>query len=88
MNRSIFLIHLETKGCIVIRHDTTGYSVVRNIKNGLMSGVLVNDPLRAASVCRICKTLGLTDGDLPAEAQPAKEIIELAHKNHGKEELK
>lgn len=81
MKRQAFIDYLLGLGCKEVRKDKKGYSVFRNIINGEMSGVPVDDPLRAATVCRICKTLGVSP---PEEAIIAKEVIDIAHQNHGK----
>jgi hypothetical protein len=47
---------------------------------GKISGVPKEEHALPATVCRICKTLGI---DSPAEVQDAQGIIDLAHKNHG-----
>ncbi|WP_169579750.1 hypothetical protein [Runella zeae] len=75
------MVHLIQQGCVVVREDSKGYSVVRNLINFKMSGVPVNNPLRAATVCRICKNLeiSLPEGDGLVEANA---VIEEAHKYH------
>ena len=81
MNRDHFLTYLTENGCVLVRVDNQGYSVVRNVVTGQISGVPVNDPCFHATVCRICKTLGI---DPPECAVDAMEIVEKAHKKHGK----
>lgn len=81
MNREEFMAHLTQQGCVIVRNDNKGYSIVRNVINFKMSGVPVNNPMRPATVCRICKNLEITlpDGDGLIEANA---IIEAAHKHH------
>lgn len=81
MNREDLLTYLTENGCMSVRTDKSGYSVVRNVMSGSMSGVPANDPLLHATVCRICKTLGINPPDCAVQAM---EIIEKAHKKHGK----
>lgn len=82
MNRTAFIDFLTDNGCVVVRTDKKGYSILRNVITGKISGVPADDPTLPATVCRICKTLELNA--LPEEAAIAAEIIEIAHKNHGK----
>lgn len=82
MDRSDFLAYLAGKGCLLIRTDKKGYSVVRNVISGKSSGIPVNDPLLDATVCRICKTL---DIEFPEQCQSAVGVIELAHNRHSSE---
>lgn len=79
MIRADVIEHLRSCGCIELRKDAKGYSVIRNVINGKMSGVPANDPLRAATVCRICKTLEV---EIPEDARGAEYIVNLAHENH------
>lgn len=81
MKREEFIKYLSDNACNIIRTDKAGYSVCRNIVNGAMSGVPVTDPVYPATACRICKTLGIAP---PDEVLEAKEIIDLAHKKHGR----
>ena len=82
MTRAEFLTFLEENGCTIARQDKSGYSVCRNVINGLMSGVPKNDPLKPATVCRILKTLGIEELPDDEEVRKAKPVIDLAHKNH------
>lgn len=79
MERADFLTYLAEKGCVLVRTDKKGYSVVRNVINWKSSGIPVNDPLLDATVCRICKTLGI---DSPEQCQSALGVVELAHSRH------
>jgi hypothetical protein len=63
------------------RTDKKGYSVIRNVENNKNSGIPKNNPLRPATVCRICKTLEVVLPD-SEEVYQANHIIELAHRNH------
>lgn len=86
MTQAQLLKHLKDNcGCIVIREDSKGYAVVRNVINAKMSGVPkgsnANSEMRAATICRICKTLDVT---IPEEAIQAAEVIDIIHKNHNK----
>lgn len=85
MTKEEFITHLTTYcACIVIREDNAGYTVVRNVINGKMSGVSSasnpNGQLRPATICRICRTLGVEN--IPEEAATAVEIVDYVHKNH------
>ncbi len=80
MKRNDLITYLTNNGCVVVRNDNQGYSVVRNVMTGKISGVPKEEHALPATVCRICKTLGI---DSPAEVQDAQGIIDLAHKNHG-----
>ncbi len=82
MNRQDVIDYLESHGCVLVRVDKKGYSVYRNVINSKISGLPANDPIYPAFVCRICKTLGI---DSPAEAKEAQDIIDLAHKKHGRD---
>ncbi len=66
-----------------MRHANQGYSVVRNVMSGKISGIPKEDFILAATVCRICKTLGV---DSPESVKEAQEIVDLAHKNHGRKD--
>lgn len=80
MKRDHFIMYLtEVRNCIIVRDDKSGYSIIRNPENDAQSGVPKNDPLRAATVCRICKTLHI---DSPDEAKSAQGIIDIADKHH------
>lgn len=82
MIRAEFIAYLTTDvGCVIVRNDKTGYTVIRNVINGNISGVPVNDPLKPATVCRICKTLGV---DIPAidEVVAAQAVVEALHRHH------
>lgn len=62
MKREYFIIHLEAHGCTLIREDRKGYSCYRHRDNGTKSGVPKADAdgmLGAATICRVCKTLGI-----------------------------
>lgn len=85
MIRQEFIDHLIGNSCVVVRTDNKGYSIIRNVISAKMTGLPVNDPVLAATVCRICKTLGV---DIPVNdyVQGAVEIVEIAHKNHSKRE--
>lgn len=84
MKREYFIMHLEAYNCNLVRPDKKGYSVYRSEK-GLISGVPVNDPLKPATVCRICKTLDIPS---PADMQDAKNLIDKLHDDHHNGELK
>ena len=79
MIRTDFIEHLKNSGCIIVRDDNSGYSVVRNVINAKMSGVPAGDNLRPATVCRICKTLEVS---IPESAKVAEKIVNYAHINH------
>lgn len=79
MDRADFLTYLLSNGCTHVRTDKMGYSVVRNVITGKISGVPSNNPLLDATVCRICKTL---DVDFPEQCQAAVSVVELAHNRH------
>ena len=79
MKRQAFLDFLTSNGCLILRTDPKGYSVARNVINLKMSGIPKNDPLRPATVCRICKTLGIHP---PEEVMAANAVIEFAHREH------
>jgi len=81
MKRSGFIQYLTDNGCLIIREDKAGYCVIRNVINAKMSGVPENDPLRLATVCRICKTLEI---EPPDEARSAAEIVDFIHDQHSK----
>lgn len=85
MTKEELVDHLTTNGCIVVREDSRGYAVVRNVINGNMSGVPaatnVNGQLRPATVCRTCRTLGV---EIPPEAMQAADIVDYIHKNTDK----
>ena len=80
MNRQEFLTYLTDNGCVIVRTDKQGYSVIRNVMTGNISGVPLNDPCYAATVCRICKTLGV---EPPECALAAVDVVEKAQKKHG-----
>jgi len=80
MNRQDFLTYLTDNGCVIVRTDKLGYSVIRNVLTGKISGVPLNDPCYIATVCRICKTLEV---DPPECALDAVEIVDKAQKKHG-----
>jgi hypothetical protein len=83
MNRDELIKFLTDSGCVVVRNDKQGYSVIRNVMNGKISGVPREDFILSATVCRICKTL---DIESPEEVKSAQSIVDLAHKNHGAKE--
>ena len=83
MTQAEFIKHLRDHcGCIVIREDRN-YSVVRNVINAKMSGVPkgsnASEQMRAATICRVCKTLDTT---IPEEAVKAAEVVDIIHENH------
>jgi len=80
MNRDDFLKYLIISGCTLVRTDPKGYSIVRNVVTGQISGVPSSDPCFNATVCRICKTLGIVPPDCSIEA---REIVEKADKKFG-----
>ena len=80
MKREKFISWLLDNGCLVIRNANSGYTIIRNVINGKISGVPVNDPLKPATICRICLTLEINK--VPEEAKAAEEIIAFAHKAH------
>ncbi len=80
MIRSDLINYLEQSECIVVRNDRRGYTVMRNVLSGKMSGIPKDVELYPASVCRICKTLGV---ETPEEARLAQAIVDAAHKRHG-----
>ena len=77
MTREDFIDYLIVNGCEIVRIANQGYHVMRNIQNGKLSGVPVTNPPLSATVCRICKTLGI---EPPKAADGAKELIENIHK--------
>ena len=81
MNRKEFLDHILSSGCVLVRTAKGVYAIVRNVVTGEVSGVPVDDPLRPATACRICKTLDIAP---PEAAMSAQEIVDLAHRNHKK----
>lgn len=82
MDRSYFITYLQDCcNCEIVRNDSSGYSIVRNLENKLQSGIPKNDPLKLVTVCRICKTLMV---DAPGDAISAMAIINIAHDNHEK----
>ncbi len=84
MNRIDLIRYLTDNGCILVRHDKQGYSVIRNVMNGKISGVPKEEYILSATVCRICKTL---DIESPEGVKSAQAIIDLAHKNHGQKDI-
>lgn len=84
MTKDDLITHLTSSGCIVIREDNKGYSVIRNVINGKMSGApngsLKSGHIRPATICRICRTLGV---EIPEEAAKAADVIDHLHNNHG-----
>jgi hypothetical protein len=80
MKRQDLMAYLEQNGCVLVRNANQGYSIVRNVVSGKMSGVPVDEDIYPASVCRICKTLAV---DPPEEAKLAQDIVEAAHRRHG-----
>lgn len=82
MNREEFMDFLLTNGVVVVRLDRQGYNIVRNTLTGKMSGVPENDPIKAATVCRICKNLGLDELPENEHVREAKAIIDAAHEEH------
>ncbi len=81
MNRATFIKFLEDNGCALVREDKSGYSVYRNVINGVISGIPVNDPLKAATVCRILKTLCIDDLPENEDLTNAKAIVDSVHRN-------
>ena len=82
MEREKFINYLENNSCVVVRHDNSGYSIMRNVINLQMSGIPKNNPktgkLRPATMCRVCITLGV---DIPEGATESISIIDAIH-NH------
>jgi hypothetical protein len=83
MKKEDFQQYLEQNGCVLVRVDNRGYSIYRNVLTGMMSGVPATDPCYPATMCRICKTLGI---EPPECAHAAIDIIEKAHKQHGRKQ--
>ncbi|QEC76868.1 hypothetical protein [Mucilaginibacter ginsenosidivorax] len=83
MNRDAFIKYLTDNGCVVVRNANQGYSVVRNVMNGKISGVPKEEEVYNITACRICKTLEV---DPPKESEDGQGIVDLAHKNHGSKE--
>lgn len=62
MQRDEFIKHLISTGCLVVREANQGYSVVRNVVSGAISGVPkanASGEIRTATMIRICATLGV-----------------------------
>ena len=81
MSRDEFINYLTSNSCVVVRNDKNkGYSVVRNVISGKISGIPKESEMLNATICRICKSLVI---DPPEDAKDAQHIVDLAHKNHG-----
>lgn len=69
----------------LVDHLKQGYSVMRNVINGKMSGVpmaaSVNGQLKSATICKICRTL---DVEIPPDGISAEPILDHIHKNLNK----
>lgn len=83
MTQQELIIYLKDScGCIVVRMDNMGYAVMRNVINAKICGVPFPQSstghLRAATICRICRTLC---ADIPEEAQKAAAVIDHINKN-------
>lgn len=69
MTREDFIDYLLANGCEIVRIANQGYHVMRNIESKNLSGVPITDPPLDATVCRICKTLGVKPPDVSSGAQ-------------------
>lgn len=69
MTREDFIEYLLENGCEIVRIANQGYHIMRNIESQKISGVPVTDPPLDATVCRICKTLGVRSPDVSSGAQ-------------------
>jgi hypothetical protein len=76
MTREDFIDYLTANGCEIVRIANQGYHVIRNIESLSLSGVPITDPPLDATVCRICKTLGVKPPDVSAGPQ---ELIDRIH---------
>ncbi len=85
MSRQEVLDFLLTNGCVLVRDDNQGYSVIRNVQTGKMSGLPVNDPPRPATVCRICKNLGIDDLPKDEAIQKVRKVVDLVHNKHSQQ---
>ena len=79
MTRGAFIEFLLANDCEIVREDAnSGYTVVRRCSNrklisGVPKGARLPIAMRIGSICRICKTLGLTP---PEHALAAQDKIE------------
>lgn len=80
MNRDELIAFLTSDGCVVVREDKRGYTVIRNVMSAKISGVPKDYEILDATACRICKTLDIKP---PEGVLSAQTIIDIAHKNHG-----
>lgn len=76
MTREDFIDYLTANGCETVRIANQGYNVMRNIESSTLSGVPITDPPLDATVCRVCKTLGVKPPDVSAGP---KELIDRIH---------
>ena len=76
-------MHLEANGCELVREDTKGYSVYRNMLNRNISGVPSSDPLQKFTCCAICKSLGI---EHPAILDSANKVVDFVQ-NDAKKHL-
>lgn len=83
MTRQDFIDYLEANDVETVRIANQGYNVMRNINTRKMSGVPVTDPPLDATVCRICKTLGVPPPEESAKA--AQALIDHIHQQFNNE---
>ncbi len=62
MKQIYLIVYLESKGCEEVKVSNKGYYIMRNLKNGKMSGVPVpsnGDFLKEETICNVCNCLGV-----------------------------
>lgn len=83
MTQDELIEHLQDCGCKIVRRANRGYTVMRNLINGKMSGVPVPTgaagQLRPTTICQVCKTLEVT---IPDCAKDGEEIVDYVRAKH------
>jgi hypothetical protein len=61
MKQIYLVIYLESKDCVIVREDKSGYFVMRNLKNMKIQGIPLpksgSNVLNEETITRICKHL-------------------------------